>query len=137
MKTNTEFLMNALGWQGGTVHQVAQETGLSVMEILELHKYAPGDGDIRAISYHFTGKRRCEKGMPVLGYDWEGYDNAVQILGYYSTPLEAHRAWIKRKREIIAEVITKQDDQRLIDGLLLRLDMLDQSLENNQEITNL
>lgn len=65
------------------------------------------------------------------------YNNIVQRLGYYATPEEAHRAWIKRKREIIAEVITEQDDQRLIDGLLLRLDMLDKAYENNQEITNL
>lgn len=33
-KTNTELLCNALGWQGGTVHQVAQETGLSVHDII-------------------------------------------------------------------------------------------------------
>ena len=39
-KTNTELLMLALGWQGGTVHQVAKETGLSVMEILDLHTCA-------------------------------------------------------------------------------------------------
>lgn len=65
------------------------------------------------------------------------YNNVVQRLGYYAKPEEAHRAWIKRKREIIAEVITKQDDQRLIDGLLLRLDMLDKAYENNQEITHL
>lgn len=35
--TNTEYLMKALGWQGGTVHQVASATGLSVMQILDLH----------------------------------------------------------------------------------------------------
>lgn len=65
------------------------------------------------------------------------YNNVVERLGYYPSPLEAHRAWIKRKREIIAEVITKQDDQRLIDGLLLRLNMLDNAIENNHEIISL
>lgn len=65
------------------------------------------------------------------------YNNVVERLGYYATPEEAHRAWVKRKREIIAEVITKQDDQRLINGLLLRLDMLDTAYENNLEITHL
>ncbi|ARB11598.1 hypothetical protein CB7_124 [Pectobacterium phage vB_PatM_CB7] len=39
MKTNTELLMKALGWQGGTVHQVAHETGLTVSEILDLHTF--------------------------------------------------------------------------------------------------
>ena len=37
--TNTELLMKALGWQGGTVHQVASETGLTVSEILDLHTF--------------------------------------------------------------------------------------------------
>jgi len=62
------------------------------------------------------------------------YNNALERLGYYSNPQDAHRAWMKRKREIIAEVITKQNDQRLINGLLLRLDMLDNAYENNEEI---
>lgn len=35
--TNTELLMKALGWQGGTVHQVASDTGLTVSEVLNLH----------------------------------------------------------------------------------------------------
>lgn len=35
--TNTEYLMKALGWQGGTIHQVARETGLTVLEVLNLH----------------------------------------------------------------------------------------------------
>lgn len=39
MKTNTELLMKALGWQGGTVHQVARETGITVSQILDLHTF--------------------------------------------------------------------------------------------------
>lgn len=39
MKTNTELLMNALGWQGGTVHQVAAATGLTVQMILDIERY--------------------------------------------------------------------------------------------------
>ena len=35
--TNTELLMKALGWKGGTIHQVANETGLTVLEVLNLH----------------------------------------------------------------------------------------------------
>ncbi len=38
MKTNTELLMGALGWQGGTIHQVAAETGLKQMDILNLRE---------------------------------------------------------------------------------------------------
>lgn len=32
--TRTEALCRVLGWQGGTVHQVAAETGLTVEQIL-------------------------------------------------------------------------------------------------------
>lgn len=34
MKTNTEVIMNALGWQGGTIHQVARELGVTTDRIL-------------------------------------------------------------------------------------------------------
>lgn len=37
MTTTTLHLMHSLGWQGGTVHQVASETGLTVLEVLNLH----------------------------------------------------------------------------------------------------
>ena len=33
--TNTEKACYLLGWQGGTVHQVAEETGLTVDQILK------------------------------------------------------------------------------------------------------
>lgn len=90
MKTNTELLINALGWQGGTVHQVAQETGLSVLEILDLDKYYPADGDSRAAAYMFVGTHRTAVGIrpsfPVAeettGYDlimyWRGVLAAMQ-----------------------------------------------------------
>lgn len=33
----SNLLMIAQGWQGGTIHQVAKVTGLSINEIMELH----------------------------------------------------------------------------------------------------
>jgi hypothetical protein len=33
--TNMQIACYLLGWQGGTIHQVAEETGLSVDEILK------------------------------------------------------------------------------------------------------
>lgn len=36
MTTTTLHLMHSLGWQGGTVHQVASATGLQVETILNL-----------------------------------------------------------------------------------------------------
>ena len=32
--TRTEALCKVLGWQGGTIHQIAQETGCDVQELL-------------------------------------------------------------------------------------------------------
>lgn len=37
----TLVLMHALGWQGGTVHQVSQATGLDVQTILNLDEHTP------------------------------------------------------------------------------------------------
>lgn len=34
MKTRTELVMNAIGWQGGTVHQLCRELGLDVVKFL-------------------------------------------------------------------------------------------------------
>lgn len=33
---STELVLNALGYQGGTIHQASEETGLTVQEILNL-----------------------------------------------------------------------------------------------------
>ena len=37
-KNNTELLCLVLGWQGGTVHQVSDATGLTVQEIIDTEK---------------------------------------------------------------------------------------------------
>ncbi len=39
---NTLIAMRILGWQGGTIHQVARETGLTIEQIFEAD-------DIRAL----------------------------------------------------------------------------------------
>lgn len=58
--TTTELLCRALGWQGGTIHQVAAETGLSTKQIL--------DGDeLRYSNMEGTGNgwvawRTCDAG---------------------------------------------------------------------------
>ena len=44
MENPTILLMHAIGWQGGTVHQVAEYTGLSVPDILSLQKHEPYSG---------------------------------------------------------------------------------------------
>ena len=51
MKTNTELLCAVLGWQGGTVHQVAKETGLTVTQIVE--------SDRVAIAFDYTENSRA------------------------------------------------------------------------------
>lgn len=88
MKTNTELLMNALGWQGGTVHQVAKETGLKVLDILTLEKYRPVDGDSRAEHYLFVGQvRALETPLQASEYKKVG-DNSYDRLMYWRGVLE-------------------------------------------------
>jgi hypothetical protein len=33
--------MDAFGWQGGTIHQLAEETGLDIFQILDIDKSEP------------------------------------------------------------------------------------------------
>ncbi|URC22803.1 hypothetical protein KASHIRA_02290 [Serratia phage vB_SmaM-Kashira] len=66
-KTATELLMNALGWQGGTVHQVALATGLKVQTVLDLEGFKIED--VYQLEMYNTGKRwildgGCEKTIP-------------------------------------------------------------------------
>ncbi|QYC52631.1 hypothetical protein [Salmonella phage SSBI34] len=83
MKTNTELLMAALGWQGGTVHQVARETGLTVSEILDLHKIqdvtynAPRrqgriDADEKCVKVVYLARKEQFKLKPLLISYWFG-----------------------------------------------------------------
>lgn len=39
MVNNTVKIMHSLGWQGGTIHQLLDHTGLSSSDILDLHKH--------------------------------------------------------------------------------------------------
>ncbi len=88
MKTNKEYLCEALGIRGKACFRTVSElTGLSVDEIVKLDKHFPENNDIRAISYHFTGKRRCKEGLYVVGYGWQGYDNLM----YWRGVLDAMR----------------------------------------------
>lgn len=47
----TLLILQALGYQGGTIHQASQETGLSVGQILDLDTY---EGD-KHLSSFYTG----------------------------------------------------------------------------------
>lgn len=59
MITNTLHLMHVLGWQGGTVHQVARETGLTVGEILDLDTITAQHADP-----YKTGYLAVKHGLP-------------------------------------------------------------------------
>lgn len=45
----TQALCKALGWQGGTIHQVSQETGVSVEELLY------GEVEDKSLASEYTG----------------------------------------------------------------------------------
>lgn len=54
-------------------------------------------------------------------------------LGYFTTPLEAHRAWQLNKMQLIAKIANEQTDERLKHTLLLRCEWLQYALDNNLE----
>jgi len=59
MENPTILLMHAIGWQGGTVHQVAEHTGLPVPDILSLHKHEPYSGLNSSACSGWTSVRTC------------------------------------------------------------------------------
>lgn len=73
MITNTERLMHVLGWQGGTVHQVATETGLTVSDILDLDTITAQHADPYKTGY--LAVKHGLKGIAALGL--QQYDPAV------------------------------------------------------------
>lgn len=71
--TNTEYLMSALGWQGGTVHQVAHDTGLTVSEVLDLHQITAQHADAYRVG--FMAIKQGLKGIAAIGLS--KYDPAL------------------------------------------------------------
>lgn len=49
------LLMIHHGWQGGTIHQVAKETGLTVAEILNLDSVVPQKSNLDGMSDYYMG----------------------------------------------------------------------------------
>ncbi len=64
---NTEIACLLLGWQGGTIHQVSEETGLSVEQILQtenieslLEYCVTNVGDLRKFSTNQIARALCK-----------------------------------------------------------------------------
>lgn len=98
MITNTLHLMHVLGWQGGTVHQVARETGLTVSEILDLDTITAQHADP-----YKTGYLAVKHGLPgVAALGLQKYDPAVygdqshlfraRLVSYWRGALDAQKA---------------------------------------------
>lgn len=51
----TWLLMIHFGWQGGTIHQVAEATGLSTSEILELHNVVANPSKLDGMTDYHMG----------------------------------------------------------------------------------
>ena len=93
MENPTILLMHAIGWQGGTVHQVAEYTGLSVPDILSLQKHEPYPGLTSPACKGWCAVRTCslawnkEKIFPAHHYDidfWSGVLQAqfsIEVMG--------------------------------------------------------
>lgn len=84
--TNTELLCFAFGWQGGTVHQVAAETGLTVQEIIETNRNQEWIGEetsangwfaARTCSLEFNLKNNFPKNKGKLSF-WMGVAKGIE-----------------------------------------------------------
>lgn len=88
MKTNTELLCIALGWQGGTVHQVAAETGLTVSQIVETDRkeetgdFFLGHSAVRTCSLEFNREVNFPKHKGNLSF-WMGAARGQESLEQY------------------------------------------------------
>lgn len=96
--TNTGYLMKALGWQGGTVHQVARATGLTVSEILDLDTITA-----QHANPYKTGYLAVKHGLPcVAALGLQKYDPAAygdqshlfraRLVSYWRGALDAQKA---------------------------------------------
>lgn len=87
MTTTTLHLMHSLGWQGGTVHQVASATGLKVADILDLHK-AP----VSNIIAHDHGVKAARLDLvAVSGYAYLSCKYYPERLAFWRGVLDAYK----------------------------------------------
>lgn len=90
MKTRTELVMNAIGWQGGTVHQLCKELGLDVVKFLKHEPEAThlgSDYSLGNVINTCSMKHRKEYSIPTWqgNYDfWVGAANSMALvnMGY-------------------------------------------------------
>ncbi len=63
MKTEdrTQYLLKAFGWQGGTIHQLAEETGCSVQDLLYGDCETPMAGFTSDFSSGWSAVRTCRR----------------------------------------------------------------------------
>lgn len=64
-------------------------------------------------------------------------NSKVKGLGYFETPMEAHKAWQIAKKQIIYDVTLEQTDERLKAALLFRCDQLKYDIDNGLETIKL
>lgn len=87
-ENRTKALLYYFGWQGGTIHQIAKETGLDSQKILYgEHSSCPEESS--RLSGGFSAIRTCDKPWrverlaPKHQGDWPFWRDA--ILGYWAT----------------------------------------------------
>jgi len=87
MKTNTELLIQALGWQSGTVHEVAQQTGMTVSQVSELHTF----GD----SVYNTPRRRghWDASQGTIAAAPSDLNDASGLISYWYGVIQFHRGY--------------------------------------------
>lgn len=87
MINNTLHLMHSLRWRGGTVHQVASATGLTVGDILDLHK-APVSN---VIAYDHGVKAARRDLVTVCGYAYVSCKYYPERLAFWRGVLDTYK----------------------------------------------
>ena len=65
------------------------------------------------------------------------YLGEYRYLGVFSTTQAAHKAWKTAKIESLSALLEIQSDTRIIQGIQFRINLLQQAIDTNEEITRL
>lgn len=90
-KTRTELVMQAIGWQGGTVHDLCRELGLDVIKFLNHEPEFKTSRDYILGTYINTNNMRYRKNVIIPKYRgnydyWIGAAKSMELVnkGYCS-----------------------------------------------------
>lgn len=83
------------------------------------------------------GVSLCSRNNRIRYLSRASVNKRAKNLGRFTTPMQAHHAWQKKKLELAMELQSRQDDERVRKGLQRVIDKLKYHIENGIETTSL